>query len=219
MMKHTKTKAQQITGGIYLVLDPSMKRIKLMDRLRQSLESGVDLLQIWNHWPKGFSKTDKEALADEICELAREYSVPVLINEDWKLLGSTRLDGVHFDSIPSNIDHVQSQLDDTALMGITCSNNLDVVKWAVEHSADYISFCSMFPSVSAGACEIVKPETVKKARELSSLPLFVSGGITPKNLGKLLHLGIDGVAVISGILNSDKPDEAIADYKRVLQQQ
>lgn len=217
MKKKVEIKSKKVPGGIYLVLDPALETSILMDRLKRSLENGIDLLQIWNHWPEEFSEYDKITLADEIAELAGNYSVPVLINDDWKLLNSTRLDGVHFDEIPPDFEKVRSQLDENTLVGITCSNNLDVVKWAIEQGADYISFCAMFPSASAGACEIVKPETVQKAREVCSLPIFVSGGITPKNLGELLPLGIDGIAVISGILSSDSPGKAISEYKKILQ--
>ncbi len=217
MMKESRSMLRKITGGVYLVLNPAMDRSKIMHTLQQALEGGVDVLQIWNNWPRGFSSNEKEMLADEIVSLAENYEVPVLINQEWEMLKSTRLHGVHFDEIPPDFEYLKKELARPFLQGVTCSNNLEVIYWANRHEAGYISFCSMFPSKSARNCEIVRPETVHKAREHTQLPLFVSGGVTPQNLQQLKKLGIDGVAVISGILNSQDPRKAVTDYKKALQ--
>lgn len=216
MMKEPGNISHKITGGVYLVLDPAMEREKLMDTLHQALKGGVQVLQIWNHWPSNFTMKQKAELTDKIVNLAEEYGAPVLINEEWELLKTTRLHGLHFDKIPPDISHIKTSLSRPFLLGVTCSNNLDVIEWANRHQADYISFCSMFPSVSAGNCEIVRPETVQKARERTRLPLFVSGGVTPQNLRELTSLGINGVAVISGILGSESPEKTTANYKKAL---
>lgn len=209
---------KEITGGIYLVLDPSMDKTELLEKLEQALDGGVQIIQIWNHWPDSFSQADKAKLVDEILDLTKSYNAPVLVNNDWKLLKETGLDGVHFDEIPDNFERIQGEIQREFISGITCSNNLEIIRWADEHDFNYISFCSMFPSSSVDSCEIVRPETIRKAREITDLPLFVSGGITPKNLSELEGLDFQGVAVISGILSSDSPEESAYEYKQRLQE-
>jgi len=207
-------------AGIYLVIDPSLERSELLKRLKQALEGGIDLLQIWNHWPDGFSHQEKLGLIDEICRLASGYATPVLINDAWELLQESPLDGVHFDDIPSagTVQKIRSESNQELLIGITCTNNLDQVQNAASEGFDYISFCAMFPSASAGDCEIVTPDTVRSARQLSPLPLFASGGITPHNLPQLTGLGLDGVAIISGIMSADSPEAAVRQYRSTLNQ-
>lgn len=207
---------KKITGGVYLVLDPSINKTELLEKLEQSLEGGVKIIQIWNHWPESFSQSDKEGLIDLILDLTKKFSVPVLINEDWKLLKETDLEGIHFDEIPKDFEQIQDEIQREFISGITCSNDLEIIQWADDHDFDYISFCSMFPSASVDSCEIVRPETVQKAREITDLPLFVSGGITPKNLSELDKLAFQGVAVISGILSSDSPRESAYEYIQTL---
>lgn len=207
---------KEITGGIYLVLDPSIEKTELLEKLEQALDGGVDIIQIWNHWQDSFSQTDKVELIDVILSLTKKYNTPVLMNDDWKLLKETDLHGVHFDEIPKDFGSVQSDIEREFIAGITCSNDLEIIQWADDHGFDYISFCSMFPSGSVDSCEIVRPETVRKAREITDLPLFVSGGITPKNLAELNDLDFQGVAVISGILSSDSPKESAYEYKQRL---
>lgn len=202
--------------GVYLVVDPAMDQAVLLDKIEEALEGGVGILQVWNHWSDRMSDYDKKQLVSYINEMAADYEVPVLINDEWELLKTTTLAGVHFDAVPENISEIKKEIGRDFIAGITCSNDLEVVEWAEEYDFDYISFCAMFPSPSVGSCEIVDPETVQKAREITNLPLFLSGGITPENLGELAELDFNGVAVISGILKDDKPGQRASEYEQAL---
>lgn len=208
----------KMKSGIYLVLDPSMERSLLLDKLRQALEGGVDIVQIWNNWPDAFCLAEKQALIQEISEISLPYGVPLLINEEWELLKNSRLSGVHFDAIPENFEEIKSAIHRDFIAGITCSNDLSVVEWADKNHFDYISFCAIFPSSSVDSCEIVRPETVKKANEITKIPLFLSGGITAENLKGLKGFDFAGIAVISGILNADNPKASTLSYYQALNQ-
>jgi len=48
------------------------------------------------------------------------------------------------------------------------------------------------------------------------MPIFLAGGIRPENIGKLKELSFDGIAVISGVMGSDNPDEAVREYVKQL---
>src|SRR5215216_623447 len=143
----------KITGGVYLVVDPAMDRSLLLSKLAPALKAGIKAVQIWNNW---LPEADKQACIAAVSGLCRAYQVPLLIDNDWELLiGSSHLDGVHFDTKPRNYAEIQKKLDRPFIAGITCSGDLDVVRWAEKNGLDYISFCAMFPSASAGSCAIV----------------------------------------------------------------
>lgn len=204
-----------ITGGVYLVVDPAAAQPVLLEKLKAALDGGINIVQIWNNWGKD---ADKISRIESICQLCTAYHVSVLINEEWQLLKEVpALCGVHFDSIPVNFGEIKAALKKPFLAGITCTNNLENVHWAIKHRLDYISFCAMFPSQSAGNCEIVMSATVKKAKSLTNIPVFISGGVTPDNM-KLLQEKIDfnGVAVISGILSDKDPKYKAQQYHAVL---
>lgn len=204
---------RSIEGGIYLVVDPSIEEPVLLQKMEEALKGGVDIIQIWNNWTDDINKLK---LIGRVCELAHRSDVPVLINEEWELINDTLLDGVHFDSIPNDIMHVRQQVERPFICGITCGNDLSIVRWAEANKLDYISFCSMFPSTSAGACEIVSIENVKKAKALTSMPVFVAGGISLDNIHDLKETKANGVAVISAILQADNVAEKTKQFKQKL---
>lgn len=209
-------KSNKFNGGVYLVIDPSLNKHILLKKVKQALNGGVGSLQIWNHWPKLISLTEKKDIIDSVTELAERYEVPVLINEDWKLLKDTLLNGIHFDGIPKDYPSIKSEINKDFISGITCGNDLSTVSWAEQNNLDYISFCSMFPSPSAGDCEIIRSETVKNAKEITQIPIFLSGGITEDNLESLKDLDFNGIAVISGILNAGSPEKSAIAFRQAL---
>jgi thiamine-phosphate pyrophosphorylase len=163
-------KHNTITGGVYLVLDPGMEKASLLHKLKGALEGGVSVLQVWNNWPPSLNLTAKQDVIKAMLEVAAPYNVPLLINEEWELVKDTELAGVHFDNIPEDYESIKAEVGRDFICGITCSNDLEAIWWAEQNQVDYISFCAMFPSPSAGSCEIVSPETVKKARESQRYP-------------------------------------------------
>ncbi|UOE49107.1 thiamine phosphate synthase [Mucilaginibacter sp. SMC90] len=205
----------KITGGIYLVLNPAIDEAILLAKLKSALLGGIQVVQIWNNWQPA---ADKPALIEKIAAICKPYAVPLLINADWTLLRDVpALDGIHFDNIPASLSLIQNTVSRPFLTGITCSENLQTVAWAQDNHLDYVSFCSMFPSSSAGICNIVMPATVKRARLLTGMPIFVAGGITPQNIPGLKKLTpFDGVAVISGILSAEDPEQKVKEFKNAL---
>lgn len=199
--------------GVYLVIDPSMEEEILLKRLKQALQEKIVAVQIWDNFQ---AEQEVLLLVDKVCELCHARAVPVFINNRWELLADTNLDGVHFDEIPEDITGVRQKVGKQFLSGLTCNNDLKWVEWAEDNEFDYISFCSVFPSTTSNSCELVEFETIRKAKEKYSLPVFLAGGISPENIKKLKDLSYEGIAVISGIMNTDKPREAIQNYTKKL---
>ncbi|MCC8408219.1 thiamine phosphate synthase [Mucilaginibacter sp. UR6-1] len=206
---------QTIKGGVYLVVDPAMERSLLLCKLAAALKAGLVAVQLWNNWLPETNKQEYIAVVSDVC---RAHKVPLIIDNEWELmLNSPFLDGVHFAAIPDNYDLIKQQINRPFLAGITCSGDLKTVKWADSNKIHYVSFCAMFASPSAGSCDIVMPSTVRQARQLTSMPLFVSGGITPDNICSLREqTPFDGVAIISGVMSADNPFEKVLRYQNAL---
>ncbi|QMU31223.1 thiamine phosphate synthase [Adhaeribacter radiodurans] len=188
---------RNISGGLYLIADAGLEELVLREKLEEALQNGVSIVQLYN------TENASVTVINKICTLCHSYQVPVLVNNNWHLLLTTLLDGVHFDSVPDNLAEIKNTVKREFYKGITCSNNLAVVQWAHDNQFNYLSFCSLFPSATAGSCEIVHFENIQKARAITHLPFFAAGGINLHNLSQLAELPLNGIAVVSGIMASD----------------
>lgn len=206
-----KSSIWKLTGSIYLVLDPAMNQTDLFKKLEEVLKRDeIAAVQIWDNFPVACNKI---ALVDKICRISHKMKIPVFVNNDWELLKATEADGVHFDEIPQELPQIKKSLSRDFRKGITCNNDLSVAQWAEENQFDYISFCSVFPSPTSNSCEPVDLETIRKVRKLTSMPVFLAGGIRPENIQRLKGLDFQGVAVISGIMNSEEPGTSTKRYE------
>ncbi len=202
----------KILSGIYLVIDPCMEEAKLLEKISAVLTE-VTAIQVYDNFGP---TTDRISLIRKIIDQAHPHEVPVLINNNWELLSQTGADGVHFDEIPVNYEAIKAKVGRPFLVGLTCNNSFKEIKWADENKLDYISFCSIFPSSTSNSCTLVDFETIRKARQLSDLPIFLAGGITPEKIQQIQGLPFQGIAVISGIMGLEDPLHAILHYKHQL---
>ncbi|MFC0772105.1 thiamine phosphate synthase [Terrimonas alba] len=204
---------KHIKPGIYVVVDPSIAETALLDKIERCAQEEIAALQVWDNFLPG---QNIHKLLHKICELCYARDIPVIINNRWQLLEDIPLDGVHFDQIPGNYQLIKEIVKRSFISGVTCNNDLSVVHWANEQQLDYLSFCSMFPSRTSNSCELVHFNTIREAKKISSLPVFLAGGINPGNMDKLDGLDYAGIAVVSGIMNTNRPDESIKEYREKL---
>ncbi|UEG48961.1 thiamine phosphate synthase [Ferruginibacter lapsinanis] len=204
---------RKIHAGIYLVIDPSIDEAILLNKLKLIAEEPIAAVQIWDNF---LADQHIEEFIKTITTICHKKNIPVLINNNWKWLRSTELDGVHFDKPPDNIDQIRQSVKRHFICGITCNNDLSLVHWANQNHIDYISFCSVFPSSTSNSCELVTFENIAKCKEITAIPVFLAGGITLENMPKLKDLPFNGIAVISGIMNSATPKETIKKYTELL---
>jgi thiamine-phosphate pyrophosphorylase len=203
------TTERKISGEVYVVIDPSMEESELLNKLEQVLAEDIAAVQVWDNFP---AFVNKIALVNRICNACHKKNVPVILNNEADLLEYTAADGIHFDQVPKDFEDIKKRSGQGHLFGITCTNDLSVVEWAERNQLDYISFCSVFPSQSSNSCEPVSFESIRKARNITSLPLFLAGGIRTGNIKELKTLDFEGVAVISGIMSAENPGKAIKEY-------
>jgi thiamine-phosphate pyrophosphorylase len=199
--------------GLCLVVDSSVPRSGLLDIVEKALKGGVDLLQLWK--PRRNSLKMRE-LARELLNLANDYGVPLIINNDIELAKDVEADGVHFDGYDVTPSDARKALNEQSIVGYTVGNELKWIKWAETVGADYVSFCSVFPSASANQCEIIPLGAIRSAKSVARIPVFASGGITLSNVHLVLEAGVDGIAVISAILKASDPRQAAKSFKAII---
>ncbi len=200
-------------SGLYFVVDPTEASDKLLGTLERSLRGGVDLVQVWSSWKQ---RDQFINVVQRICVIARRYGKPLLINNDLIMAKKVDADGLHADNFDLTPDQVRAKLGSDKIVGYTTGNDLSRVKWAEGKGADYVSFCSIFPTSSVATCEIVPLDTVKKARRMVKLPIFASGGINLHNAARVIEAGADGIAVISALQKATDPEATARELKKAI---
>ncbi|MCH6201928.1 thiamine phosphate synthase [Aquiflexum sp. LQ15W] len=206
----------RIRDGIYLIIDPSMDRGILMGKLKEVIKEEISAIQIWDNFKPNENPIE---FVNDILPLCHAKKIPVLINNQWELLKQTAVDGIHLDKIQDNMQQLKKEVNREIITGLTCSNDLSSVQWAEKNEFDYISFCSLFPSSTANSCELVTFDTVKEAKKITSMSIFLAGGIKPENIELLNELNYSGIAVISGIMSNEKPVEALKKYQQKIKKE
>ncbi len=199
---------QKIKDGVYLVADPSREINLLCSTIEQALQGGICAVQLWNNWSK---VSDKQVVIKQIHQLTKPKGIPLILNELFEYLDTEDFDGIHLDKPTERNRHYQSQRPDL-IWGLTCSNDLNDIDWAAQNKIDYISFCSMFNSKTSNSCELVLPETIKKANEVFTNPIFLAGGINHQTLPMLGQNQFNGIALVSAIMDAQNPKEEVEKY-------
>lgn len=190
---------------IYLIADASLPVDILSEKLRTAAENGIAKLQLYNAEecpPQHLRKFKK------ICS---GNGVQLFVYNNPALARTIGADGVHFDELPDSIQELRS-----LRIGITVGNEAEKIAAAEQLGADYISFCSIFPTNSATTCTLVDPEMIPGARRLFSREIFLAGGISEQSIPLLKGLDFDGVAVISEIMEARDVAEKIQNLKTIL---
>ncbi|MEB2778930.1 thiamine phosphate synthase [Algoriphagus sp. C2-6-M1] len=207
-------KQPKILAGLYLVIDPSKAEKGLLDALQKALEAKPCAVQIWDNFLENASVS---ALICKIKKLCDTAGVPLLINNHPEWVELFDLDGVHFDQFDELSQRCVTIFHELGkLVGITTNNDLEVIRNAVEAGVDYLSFCSIFPSDTSTSCELVDFDSVRQTRVMTDIPIFLAGGINSENMDQLRTLDFDGVAIVSGVMSSPDPAEAVLKYQQSL---
>jgi thiamine-phosphate pyrophosphorylase len=134
--------------------------------------------------------------------LCREFSVPVIVNDDVELALEVEADGVHLGRDDGDLAAARRRLG-KRLLGASCYNDLSLARAAVAAGADYVAFGSVFASTTKPAA-VRAPLTLFKEASGLGVPLAAIGGITLENAAALVAAGASLLAVISDLF--DAPD-------------
>jgi thiamine-phosphate pyrophosphorylase len=198
--------------GLYVILDPSAVGARsLLEVLDQAAAAGARLFQYRNK-TGSLLQAYREAL--RLRQRAAEIGALLIVNDRCDLAMAVEADGVHLGQDDLPVEDARTIMRDR-LIGLS-THTLDQVRDASMRRVDYIAFGPIFQTTSkADHAPVVGTEGLRQARNLTSLPLFAIGGITPDNAPEVRRAGADGLAVISAVLQaSDIPTAVKALLKR-----
>jgi thiamine-phosphate pyrophosphorylase len=196
--------------GLYAITDTAnLSTETMLARTEEILRAGARLLQYRN---KQADENTRFTEARELHTLCRQYSVPLIINDDIALAVQAGADGVHLGKTDSTIADARERLGNKVMIGCSCYNDLDRAQQASKSGADYIAFGAFFSSPSKPDAAHATPDIIQTAKQRFKLPVVAIGGITPENGQSLIEAGADMLAVISGLYASETPFNTTTKY-------
>ena len=175
-------------------------------KVRLALEGGIALLQYR-------SKSINRSRAQAVVGLAREFGVPVIVNDDVELALELGADGAHLGRDDGALSIARRRLSGK-LLGASCYNDLALARAAVQAGADYVAFGSVFPSPTKPQAVRAPLGLFREAKPLG-IPLVAIGGITLDDAPQLIAAGADLLAVLSDLFEARDIRQRARDYGKL----
>ena len=177
-------------------------------KVRLALEGGIALLQYRN-------KVGDRAHAEVVVKLAKEFGVPVIINDDVALAIELDAAGAHLGRDDGDVSAARRKLRGR-ILGVSCYNDAALAHAAVAEGADYVAFGSVFASPTKPNAVRAPLSLFREAKPLG-VPLAAIGGITLDNAPQLIAAGADLLAVISDVFDARDVGGRAREYAKLFQ--
>lgn len=149
----------------------------------------------------------------QLRQLTRTHSALFSVNPYPALAEWADADGVHLPE--SALVHPLPERTER-LVGYSV-HSLEKAQEAMRAGADYLLVGTMFPTASHPDKTPEGVELLRMIHEQVPLPLIAIGGISPERVRDCLEVGAIGVAVVSGIADSENPEVSARRYWQTLQ--
>jgi thiamine-phosphate pyrophosphorylase len=185
-----------------------MNEKRFFDVVEESINGGVSIIQLRE---KTASTRDFYKIAIKLKELCDKYDVPLIINDRLDIAIAVDTAGVHVgdEDLPPSV--VREIIGNNKILGVSASS-VKKGKDAEKDGADYLGVGAVFPT-SSKEKEVIDIDELKKIVETVNIPVVAIGGINEENVDQLKNSGIDGVAVISSIMQSVNPKKTSQNLK------
>src|SRR3989449_4210820 len=161
-------------GGVYLVASPQRPIARLLATVTAALEGGVSVVQLRD---KGaYSPEEIVAAGRGLRELAHEFGVPFLANDDPELARRLDADGVHVGRHDPSARIARALLGPKAIIGVTVYGKPGEESSATESGADYLACGPFFPSPTKPEEPVLPLQLLDGIVHRSTLPVFAIGG-------------------------------------------
>lgn len=205
-----------VLSGLYVIADSSLatSHVSLTDKVEHAIEGGARIVQIRDKRPTPDIKE-----IQNIARLCQRHNIPLLINDSVELALDVNADGVHLGQSDTDLKTARQRLGESAIIGITCHDDITLAKQAEAEGADYVAFGRFFASQTKPEAPPADIIILQQARKELQIPIVAIGGITPDNGGSLLQAGADMLAVINGVFGQTDIKSAAQQFNQLFEPQ
>jgi len=198
-----------------LVTSPKRPISVLVSIVEAALEGGVSLVQFRD---KGqYSEAERQEACGTVKDLCHRRNVPLIVNDDPQLARRLDADGVHVGREDASPRIARALLGPSALVGVTVYGKPGEEQAAEAAGADYLGIGPFFPSETKPEEPEMPLHVLDAVLHRARLPVFAIGGINPERARQLGRHGVEGVAVVSAIMDAADPRKAAEEIRRAFE--
>ncbi len=200
----------KIRRGLYAITDNALGE-QLLPAVRAALEGGIVLLQ---YRDKSTDSVRRAQEARALLALCREFSCPLLINDDLALALEVGADGVHLGRDDGALRAAREKIGPAAIIGATCHDSLGFAAEAASAGASYLAFGALYASRTKPGAGTASLATLVAAKHFN-LPVVAIGGISTDNAAPVIAAGADCLAVISDLWQAPDIRARVREFSRL----
>ncbi|KEI79883.1 thiamine phosphate synthase [Clostridium botulinum] len=191
----------EINYELYLITDRRfLKGRQLKKVVEDAILGGITIVQVRE---KDVSTREFYNVAKEVKEVTDYYRVPIIINDRLDIAQAIDANGVHLGQKDMPLNIAREILGKDKIIGISVGNVKEALE-AQNNGADYLGIGTIFPTGSKKDVDaIIGIDGLSKIKDSISIPSVAIGGINKTNFKDVLKTGIEGISVISAILDED----------------
>jgi thiamine-phosphate pyrophosphorylase len=190
-----------IDYSLYLVTDRklSLGRTNL-DVIKGALAGGVTMVQLRE---KELNTRAFYLETQTIKGLLKIRHIPLIINDRIDIALAIDADGVHIGQEDMPLELARKILGPDKIIGVSVST-VDEARAAEAGGADYLGLSPIFlTSTKPGLTKQIGIEGIRPIRRAVKIPIVGIGAMNATNAFEAVRAGLDGVAVVSGIVSQN----------------
>jgi len=193
--------------SVYLVTNEAVakKRGRTTEEVvLAAVAGGATVVQIRE---KGMTTRQLADLTMRVKPIANAAGVPIVVNDSVHVAMEVGADGAHVGQNDMPAWQARAILGPDRILGVSVYSIEEAL--AAEPFADYLGIGPVgFTRTKIDALPPMGLDQMALIAQAVTIPVVAIGGIVHENAAQLVHAGLDGVAVISAIV--DQPDVAAA---------
>ena len=183
---------------LYLVTDRRwLGERTLWDSVEEAIRGGVTLVQLRE---KEISSKEFLELAQRVKEVTDRHGIPLIINDRIDIALAMGADGVHVGPEDLPVPLARKLLGDGKIIGASAASVDEALLFQTQ-GADYLGVGAVFPTATKRGTEKVGLDDLRRIKSAVHIPVVAIGGINMENVTPVIETGVDGVAVVSAIMD------------------
>jgi len=181
-----------------------------LEQVQQLLDAGANWIQLRQ---KNGTEREKMQTAKAAAILCEEYKAILIINDSPQICLESGANGVHLGLKDCPVLEARKLLGEYAIIGGT-ANTPEQARQRESEGCNYIGLGPWRTTqTKENLSEILGETGIKNVADLNlKIPVIAIGGIALQDIEKVLSLGVQGIAVSSGIVAAKNIKQAFKKY-------